>query len=51
MEFILFDLLKISKKKKKFKVKQNNFSSHLKHLDTRDEDKEKGTLGFDWQEQ
>lgn len=50
MEFILFDLLKVSKKKK-FKVKQKSFSSLLKHLDIRDEATEKGALGFDWQEQ
>ena len=50
MGFILFDLLKISLKKKS-KVKQiKSFSNLLKYLDVRNDSRKKGPLGYDWQE-
>ena len=51
MEFILFDLLKMSLKKKKAKLNKKRFDNLLQYLDVRDDSRKKGPLGFDWQEQ
>lgn len=44
MELILLDLLKISKKKKKFKVKQKCFSNLPKRLDAKNNARKMGPL-------